>query len=73
MFSLYPHSNAGIERVYNKNKNRHEGSERNRLEIDGSLSSILAVKLDTPESQHKYFMFKPSKLLLYDGKEATVK
>ena len=32
------------------NKNNSVGSERNRLDIDGSLSNILAVKLDRPES-----------------------
>ena len=42
-----PHSNAGIERVYTLvNKNKAEGTDRNRLDIEGSLSSILTVKLD---------------------------
>ena len=51
---ITPHSNAGIERVYSlMNKNKSEGSEKNRLDIDGSLSSILAVKLDRPESSFK--------------------
>ncbi|KAG1665347.1 AP-4 complex subunit mu-1 [Nymphon striatum] len=44
---LIPHLNAGIERVYSLvNKNT---SERNRMDIDGTLSSILAVKIDRPE------------------------
>ena len=42
-----PHSNAGIERVYALvNKNKSEGSDRSRLDIEGTLPSILAVKLD---------------------------
>ncbi len=48
---ITPHSNAGIERVFSLvNKNKSEGSDRNRLDIERSLSSILAVKLDCPES-----------------------
>ena len=45
------HSNAGIERVYSLvSENKNEGSDRNRLDIDSPLSSILAVKLDRPEA-----------------------
>ena len=36
-----PHSNSGIERFYSLvNKNKEQGTERNRLDIEGSLSSI---------------------------------
>ena len=42
--------NAGIERVYSLvNKSKNYGSDRNRMDIDGSLLAILAVKLDQPE------------------------
>ena len=69
---LTPHSNASIERVYSLvNKNKRAGSERNRLDIDGSLSSILAVKLDKPESDFKCYEFKPSNELLLSAKTAT--
>ena len=45
------HSNAGIERLFSLvNKNKNEGSGRNRLDIEGSLSSILTVNLERPES-----------------------
>ena len=55
---LVPHSNAGIERFYSLvNKNKNEGSERNRIEIDGSISSILTVS--------KNVLFQPSKQLLH--------
>ena len=51
---VLPHSNASIERVFSLvNKNKREGSARNRLDIEGSLSSILAVKLNRPESVSK--------------------
>ena len=37
---------AGIERVYELvDKNNREGTHRNRLDIEGSFHSILAVKL----------------------------
>ena len=53
---ITPHSNAGIERVYSLvNKNRPEGSERNRLDIDASLSSILAVKPRGGGGDYIYF------------------
>ena len=69
---ITPHSNAGIERVYSLvNKNKRTGSERNRLDIDGSLSSILAVKLDEPESDCKCYEYNPSKELLQAAKTST--
>ena len=44
---IIPHSNAGIERIFSLvNKNKSEGSDSKRLDIEGSLSSILSVKLD---------------------------
>ena len=50
--------NAGIERVYAFiNKNKSEGSDRNRLYIEGTLSTILAVKLDQPKGFSKCYEF----------------
>ena len=70
---LLPNSNAGIERVYSLvNKNKREGSDRNRLDIEGSLSSILSVKLERPESVTKCYEFVPDSNLLKDAKKATV-
>ena len=68
-----PHSNAGIERVFSLvNKNKSEGSDRNRLSIEGSLSSILAVKLARPEIyEHCCYKYNPSKDLLSKAKKAT--
>ena len=60
---LITHSNA--ERFYSLvNKNKPENSQRNRLDIEGSLSSILVVKLDRPECFTKCHDFKPSAKLL---------
>ena len=56
-----PHSNAGIEYLYSLfNKNKKEGNDRNNLVIEGSLSVILTVKMDQPESFSKCYDFKPS-------------
>ncbi len=55
---ILPNSNAGIERVLSLvNKNKREGSDRNRLDIEGSLSSILAVKLNKPELVQKCYEY----------------
>ena len=70
---IRPNSNAGIERVFSLvDKNKSAGSDRNRLDIEGSLSSILAVKMERPESQEQcYCCFKPSERLLNSAKKAT--
>lgn len=69
---IVPHSNACIERVYSLvNKNKRIGSERNRLDIDGSLASIIAVKLDRPESDAKCYEFVPGSEVLCSAKSAT--
>ena len=69
---ITPHSNAGIERVYSLvNKNKGEGSDRNRMDIGGTLSSILAVKLGRPESTCACHSFNPSQNLIESAKRAT--
>ena len=68
------HSNAGIERVYALvNKNKAEGTDKNRLDIEGPLSSFLAVKLARPEAFFKCYDFKPDEKLVHDVKKATRK
>ena len=69
-----PHSYAGIEHVYSLvNKNKTEGSDRNKLDIEGSLSGILAVKMDQPGSFSKCYDFQPSQKLLKEAKKAATK
>ena len=69
---ITPHSNAGIESVFSLvNKNKSAASNRNKLDMEGSLSSILAVKMERPESQEKCYCFKPSEELLISAKKAT--
>ena len=70
---LTPHSNASIERVFSLvNKNKSEASNRNQLDIEGSLSSVLAVKLDRPESVSSCLDYDPDDTLLQEAKKAAV-
>ena len=67
-----PQSNVGIERAFSLvNKNKSADRDRNKLDIEGSLSSILAVKMELPESQENCYCFKPSDELLNSTKEVT--
>ena len=57
-----PQSNDGIELVFSLvNKNRNESSDRNRLDIERSLSLILTVKLERPESKEKCYLYNSIK------------
>ena len=68
------HFNAGIECVYSLvNKNKKEDSDRNKLDIEGSLSAILVVKMDQPKYFSKYYDFQPSQKLLKETKKAATK
>ena len=51
---VLPHSNAGLERLFSiirKNKT----DMRSSLKLDGTLSSILSIKTDNPESRTLVF------------------
>lgn len=52
-------------------KNKRKGTERKRLDIDGTLSSILVVKLDKPESEKPCYKYKPDEELMGAVKKAT--
>ena len=66
------HLNAGMERVYCLvNKNKRQGAERNGLDIEGSLSNILVVKFDRPESKFACYNYRPDNSLLVSRKKAT--
>ena len=65
---VIPHSNAQEERVFSlvtKNKT----SFRPNLKLDGTLCSILQVKLANPEPCHQY---EPEKSVLKTAKSATM-
>ena len=65
---ILPHSNASEERVFSmvtKNKTIF----RPNLQLDGTLASILTIKLANPEPCHKY---EPEKVVLETAKKATM-
>ena len=69
-----PNSIAGIELVYALvNKDKSGSSGRNRLDIERTLSSILAVTLDQPEAFSKRYKFTPDVKLISETKKATTK
>lgn len=69
-----PNSIAGIERVYDLvNKDKSGSSGRNSLDIERTLSSILAVTLDQPEAFSKRYEFTPDVKLISETKKATTK
>ena len=64
------HAKAGIKQVYPlANKNKPEGSERKRMYIDRTLSTILDVKIERPESI--CYNFNPSQKLIESAKKVT--
>ena len=71
---ITPHYNASIERVYALvKKNKTDSSDRNRLDPKGTLSTILAVKLERPEERCKCYHNKSEKSLLSEAKRATTR
>ena len=69
-----PHSNAGFGCLYSLvNKNKPQGSDRNRMDIDETISSILAVKLACPESKCNCYDFRPSKYLIRIAETAATR
>ena len=65
-----PHSNAQEERIFSmvtKNKTKFWPN----LEVDGTLSSIISVKLANSESSQPCYKFEPKKEILSSAKKAT--
>ena len=68
---ILPHSNAEEERVFSlvtKNKTVF----RPNLALDGTLSSLVTVKLASPESSVPCYKFEPTDKMLKDAKKATM-
>lgn len=68
---VIPHSNASEERVFSmvrKNKTPFRPS----LSVDGTLSSLITVKLALPEAAHPCYTYEPSKDVLKKAKTATM-
>ena len=64
---LLPHSNAAKERVFSMIR-LNKTPYRSSLGLDGTLSSILTIKLHNPDPCHN---FEPSKSMLKNAKKAT--
>ena len=67
---LLPHSNAELERLFSvvrKNKTDSHSS----LKLDGTLSSILAMKSKYPESRTPCFKWEPDNEIINCAKPAT--
>lgn len=69
---LIPHSNAELERLFSiVRKNKTDA--RSSLKLDGTLSSILAMKSRYPESHIPCHKFKPDEEMIKSAKSATSK
>ena len=68
---VIPHSNAEQERLFSiVRKNKTDG--RSSLKLDGTLSSILAMKLQYPETSTPCHKWNPGDELLNEAKKATM-
>ncbi len=67
MVLIIPHSNAGEERVFNLIK-QNRTPTRSSLDVNGTLSSIIQVKL---ANQDSCIAWDPPKELLKSAKGAT--
>lgn len=66
-----PHSNAGEERVFSVIR-KIKRDDRGKLRLEGTLSSLVTVKLNLPESKTQpCYSFQPPKELLQKAKSAT--
>ena len=66
-----PHSNAGEERVFSVIR-KIKREDRGKLQLEGSLSALVTVKLNLPETKAEpCYEFQPSKELLKLAKSAT--
>ena len=67
---VIPHSNAGQERLFSVVR-KNKTDSRSSLKLDGSLSSILAMKCHNPEAVTPCYKWRPDEDLLQKSKKAT--
>ncbi len=67
---IIPHSNAELERLFSIVK-KNKSLERSSMKLDGTLSSILAMKTMYPESQTPCYRWRPTEEVLATSKKAT--
>ena len=70
MVLTIPHSNAGEERVFSV-IHKIKRDDRGKLQLHGTLSSLIFVKLNLPEKEQPCYDFHPSPQLLKLAKKAT--
>ena len=70
IFLVLPHSNAELERLFSVVR-KNKTDSRSSLELDGTLSSILAMKSKYPESRTPCFKWEPDKEIIKCAKSAT--
>ena len=64
---VIPHSNAGQERLFSVVR-KNKTDSRSPLKLDGSLSSILAMKCHNPEAVTPCYKWSPNDVLLQKSK-----
>ncbi|XP_058941996.1 uncharacterized protein [Pocillopora verrucosa] len=67
---LLPHSNAGEERLFSMVR-KNKTDSRSSLKLEGTLSNLLAMKLQYPEETSPCFKFNPDENLLSSAKKAA--
>lgn len=64
---VLPHSNAEEERLFSMVR-KNKTAFRPNLKLDGTLSSVLTIKLACPNPCHEY---EPTKSVIEQAKKAT--
>ena len=67
---VLPHSNAELERLFSVVR-KNKTDSRSSLKLDGTLSSILAMKSKYPESRKPCFKWEPDKEIIKSAKSTT--
>ena len=67
---VFPHSNAGEERIFSMVR-KNKTDSRSSMKLDGTLSSILSMKLHYPETRTPCHKWVPEEELLKNSKKAT--
>ena len=67
---VLPHSNAGEERLFSMVR-KNKTDSRSSLKLEGTLSNLLAMKLQYPEDTSPCFKFNPDENLISAAKKAA--
>ena len=67
---VLPHSNAGEERLFSMVR-KNKTDSRSAFKLEGTLSTLLAMKLKYPEDTSPCFKFKPDENLLSSAKKSS--